>query len=492
MVHGLILSGTISILLHMPIWRNTILLKKAMKKKSLNQKNNIDLPSNVAPFLSDLFNQLNSEEVEYCVMRNYDSLPNSLGGSDLDILIAPEDEVAVREIVFRSIDRANGTAIGCSSTLGFFKVFAFGCNREAGNLWWGVRIDVNVGYSFRGIMVIDFKESLKLRTTHNGIKVLENGFAAVLGVIKEVLNNGQMPARYRRDASLSVQDDWERLSLTLAPMGDQGLSLFRQIILAESSEDEVAKQSRTLRRALFIQAFRNSPVAFIYARFLHEWAKVRRYLRPSGVIVAALGVDGVGKSTVINAIKPVLDDATHGALEIKHLRPGLLPPLKGMQAAQIGPVLEPHGSKPSGTLGSLFRLFYLTADYVLGYWLLLRPKIAKSPTVILFDRYCYDMALDPRRFRLEISRCVIEWFLHLIPKPDVVLCLHAEPEVILVRKQELPLAELTRQANALREFAQREPRAILVSTEGTIEEVRDNTLGLLQTRLSNRFLQSWL
>lgn len=35
----------------------------------MNQINSIDLPSNMAPFLYDLFNQLNSEGVEYCVMR---------------------------------------------------------------------------------------------------------------------------------------------------------------------------------------------------------------------------------------------------------------------------------------------------------------------------------------------------------------------------------------------------------------------------------------
>jgi thymidylate kinase len=209
----------------------------------------------------------------------------------------------------------------------------------------------------------------------------------------------------------------------------------------------------------------------------------------AGAIVAILGVDGVGKSTVISAIKPVLEDTTHCTVEIKHLRPGLLPPLarlKGLQATQIGPVLDPHGSTPSGVVGSVFRLSYLTMDYVLGYWLLLRPMIAKNPTIILFDRYCYDMALDPRRFRLGISRRVVDLFIRLIPKPDVVVCLHAEPEAILARKQELPLAEITRQVNALRELAQREPRAILVSTEGRIDEVRDRVLKALMDFFKRR------
>lgn len=433
-------------------------------------------------FFYELFGTLNKKKIDYVVMRNYQTLPHSSGGSDLDLLITPKDEMAVREIVFESIEHANGVAIGCSSTFGFFKVFAFGHNQWVNDSWWGLRIDVNVGYAFKGISAINLENSFKFQTLHNNIKILEPGFAATLGVLKEVLNNGRIPERYQPDAALAVQKDWENLSLALAPLGEKGLALLRRMILTESSKAHVVKQSRALRRALFIDAVRRSPIAFMRNRFLHEWAKVWRYLRPSGVIVVVLGTDGVGKSTIINAIKPVLEQATHGALEIRHLRPGLLPPLarlKGKQAVQIGPVLDPHGSTPSGTLGSLFRLTYLTLDYVLGYWLLLRPKIAKSPTVILFDRYCYDMMLDRRRFRLNINQRIIDWFMRWIPKPDIVLCLHADPDVILMRKQELPLAEVIRQVNALRELSQHESRAILVSTEGLIEEVRDCVLGEL-------------
>lgn len=440
-------------------------------------------------FLRNFFNSLNAAHVSYVVMRNYTSLPDTLVGSDLDILIAPEDETAIRQIIFNSIENANGAAIGCSSTLNFFKVFAFGRNTEADNNWWGARIDVNIGYAFKGTSVINLEDSFKLQTTHNNIKVLQHGFAAVLGVLKELLNNSQMPERYQIDAEQAVRKDWGRLSLALAPMGQEGLTLFRQMILAKGSKTDVIRQSRALRRALFTQAVRSSPMAFARNRFLHEWAKVRRYLRPSGVIVAVLGTDGVGKSTVINAIKPILNDATHGALEIKHLRPGLLPPLarlKGKQTVQIGPVLDPHGSTPSGMLGSLCRLAYLTMDYILGYWLLLRPKIAKSPTVILFDRYCYDMALDPRRFRLNINQCIIKWFIRWIPKPDIALCLHADPSVILMRKQELSTDEVIRQVNALRRFAQSYPSMILVSTEVKIEKLHDLVIDTLRSLLVKR------
>lgn len=206
-------------------------------------------------------------------------------------------------------------------------------------------------------------------------------------------------------------------------------------------------------------------------------------MKRAGCFIVILGVDGSGKSTVIEAITPSLNTITNNQIVAKHFRPGLLPPLarlKGKQAVQIGPVLDPHGSTPSGTVGSLLRLTYLTLDYVLGYWLLLRPKIAKSPTVIVFDRYCYDMVLDPRRFRINLPVGLVRWFIRLAPKPDLIICLHGNPAVITARKNELPLVEVKRQTEALLAFAKQEPNAVLVSTEGTVEQARDDVLVALR------------
>ena len=38
-------------------------------------------------FLNSLFNGLDFNKVSYCVLRNYEKLPNTTGNSDLDILI---------------------------------------------------------------------------------------------------------------------------------------------------------------------------------------------------------------------------------------------------------------------------------------------------------------------------------------------------------------------------------------------------------------------
>jgi thymidylate kinase len=182
---------------------------------------------------------------------------------------------------------------------------------------------------------------------------------------------------------------------------------------------------------------------------------------------------------LISAIAPVLERATNGALYVKHLRPGLLPPLSRLKLRHnepMGSATDPHGSKPSGIIGSLLRMVYLNADYFFGYWLVVRPKIARRPAVVLFDRYAYDMAIDPQRFRISLSGKLVSLITCLAPKPDIIICLHGPPEVVNARKKELPVEEIARQVSDLKEFAKNESRAVLISTDASLQEVSDRAL----------------
>ncbi len=438
-------------------------------------------------FLTYLFDNLNSSGIPYAVMRNYLTLPLSSGGSDLDIIVVPDDASKVETILFQTIEQANGVPLGIARTVGFFKIYTFGLTLQGSDTWWGQRIDVNVGLLFKGWPLLDDKVLFEFVQDHDGISVLSDGISGVLGVLKELLNNDKLSSHFLADATIAVKHEWEPIRLALRPMGVEALEVLKKLIVArDESEEDVALQCRKLRKILMVYGFRTHPLHFLRQRFQAWWSKVQRYLFPPGFIVAILGVDGAGKSTVIKAIKPVLDMATHNATSVFHLRPGLLPPLarlKGKDAIRCRPVINPHGSKPSGFFVSVFRLIYLTLDYMLGYWLKIRILIAKQPTIVIFDRYAYDMALDQRRFCLDLPTSLIRLFTRFAPKPDIIFCLYGSPDVIEARKKELPLAEVTRQITALKKFAKNEPRAVLISTEGTFE----NTQFMILSTLSRKF-----
>lgn len=358
--------------------------------------------------------------------------------------------------------------------------------------WWGVCVELYSGVSFKSaVPLVDIDALHERFEWHNKISVIPKDIGNTIGFVKELLSNGE------------PRKDKPQYFTSTSVLLSRNLSLFREVfrpfgvwatrnlsdILKSTSPIEISWCARKLRFALISKTFFKNPIGFLNRRLVHEFSRAERFIRPPGSVVVFLGVDGVGKSTVIQAILPTLKAATHNAVFLRHLRPGLLPPLarlKGRLQNPETPVVDPHQSTPSGPIGSLFRLAYLTLDYIVGYWLSVRPKIAKRPAVVIFDRYAYDMVLDPIRFRINIPARIIGWLAALAPKPDLIVCLYGSPEIIAARKHELPVEETKRQVAALRAFASRQPQAVLVSTDTSLEETRDQVLHAMGDALRAR------
>lgn len=55
--------------------------------------------------------------------------------------------------------------------------------------------------------------------------------------------------------------------------------------------------------------------------------KLKRFIHPIGYTIAFMGTDGAGKTTVINAVTPILNEAFHKGVHYEHMRPNCLPAL---------------------------------------------------------------------------------------------------------------------------------------------------------------------
>jgi len=440
-------------------------------------------------FLKIFFRELGAKRLRYAVMRNYDSLPESAGGSDLDILVAQEDVAAAVKVLLAAIAGVNGKVIGAVQTWTFFEVYVMGFSNGQ---WWGLCVELYSSVSFKSaVPLVDLKALYNRFELHNNISVIPRDIGNTIGYIKEILAHGALrkdKPQYQNSASFLMSRSTPLFQEIFHPLG-AGAASDLAGVLNGTTPSEIASRAMNFHSSVLTEAPARTPFRFLFLRVGHEFFRLRRFFRPPGAVIAILGVDGAGKSTVIQAILPGLNAATHNAVFVLHLRPSLLPPLsrlKGRKESPAGTIVEPHSSKPSGYLGSLCRLLYLSLDYVLGYWLIIRPRIAKRPALVIFDRYAYDMGLDPSRFRIGVPGWVAGWFAALAPEPDLIICLHGNPEIICARKQELPLEETRRQVEALRAFAARKKGAILIATDSSVEETRDQVLQALGDVLRTR------
>lgn len=66
-----------------------------------------------------------------------------------------------------------------------------------------------------------------------------------------------------------------------------------------------------------------------------------------------------------------------------------------------------------------------------------RSRTANQPTMVIFDRYAYDMALDQCRSRIGLPDRVARRFVALAPEPDLTSRPHGRPEGTAARNRVL-------------------------------------------------------
>lgn len=189
--------------------------------------------------------------------------------------------------------------------------------------------------------------------------------------------------------------------------------------------------------------------------------------------IAFLGTDGSGKSTIINAIIPLIERESTLSVLYEHMRPNYFPSLavalgkKENDETNNQVCSSPHASKPSGFLGSIVRLSYYWLDYTWGYF----RKVAFSKNVVwIFDRYYYDYLIDQKRARIKLPIGIIKLYGLFVPSPDLILCLGGNPEIVYARKPETSLDEVRRQTEALQGFCNSRKNAVWIDTTTTTEE----------------------
>jgi hypothetical protein len=239
------------------------------------------------------------------------------------------------------------------------------------------------------------------------------------------------------------------------------------------------------RLAADVRRHRRTPWR-LFLRGCFESARMaRRVQRPTGMVVAVVGPDGTGKSTVAHGLEHAALGAFRRA-DRRHVGPGLLPPPARLLGRRPSDGSFPHGRPPSGRLGATARLAYLWIDALVG-WLprMAVPRVRSS--LVVLERGWLDLAVDPRRYRLPGLARTVRMLGRALPRPDLALLLSAPGDHIAARKNELRANEIERQ---LRDWRSLLPhagrRAESLNAAAPVEHVVEGAREVVHAALEDR------
>jgi thymidylate kinase len=437
--------------------------------------------SGSARFLRSLFLLLDEHAVRYCVLHSWESLAREVL-SDVDVAVHPEDRAKL-PIVFRRLHESGYLLMQCLnySVNSFYYVF---CWFEGSSLRC-LPLDCIFEHWRSGLSVPSIKEVIAHRERAGDIWIPSRHHQFAYLLAKHTWKGKSSGAQAQRLKEL-VESIGRPQAEAIA--GQMFLGKWNQRLVAACLGGSLPSALERARNQPWITAVIRHPLLF--GRYLWEQTRrlVHRWLQPTGLLITVLGPDGSGKDTVIDGISQEVQRGFRRTA-FYHWRPNILLPRK-----PAPPVTDPHAIPPRGPfLSSLFLLGFVL-DYWIGYAFRIRPYLTRG-TLVVFDRYFYDVIVDPKRARFAGPAWFANLLARLVPSPDLTLLLDADAQLMFARKGELSVAELQRQRNAYRDLNVGIVARAIVRTDQEIDKtIADATAAVIQfmhQRLESRN-EEWL
>ena len=412
--------------------------------------------------MAHFFELLHSQGVNICVLRNYEGVSD---GSAHDIDCIPrQGQLPVLEEGICAFARENEA---CLDIVRRQYVHSFNIRFRNGVIltidviprihgWWGAAYLYNE----------EIWASAKRR---GNFWIPRPAHEAAMAFFQHLLWGRFYKSKYIDRLPLLIeQDKNEFRRIIVERFGKRWLCLTSWI-----NQQDVARIEQhvgELRRGLWANALKRDYRKTL-SRFLLLIAReVAITLGNRGLLVALVGPDGVGKTTLAGALKADWGSVFRDVVYF-HFRPPLMRSLD-INLPEGGEVqLRDLCLNPTfvAQMLSPARLLVSIARFNLGYWLRIFPALLRQKLVIA-DRYFYSYLLFPESVRYYGPHWLAQCLARLFPKPNLVFAFYAPPDVIRSRKSELPEWAIRKQLAGLSSICSIADTR-LINTNRSLEEV---------------------
>jgi len=439
--------------------------------------------------LSELFKKLESEGIRYCILHSYETLPDKVK-TDVDIAIEKSGLKSIDRILKVIADK-NGLKIIQKIHHGYQK-YAYILSPTYIHEPFRLQIDFFTDFSVRGYPKLVLNNfMINHRKQYKNFFIPDPKVEFIFSILRRILKKEITPSQISKLKELYLEDISQCRNLLLKYFPEKIVNEISQIIM-NKDVDLFKSRNKIYKKQLLIRTLRRN-FLFLPSYWISEILRAIKRLRyPVGFTVAFLGPDGAGKSTIAKKVIYLASGSFHGT-RIFYWRPELFP--------QMGELVElrkskkrkqnlnprPHDHKIQSPLKSIVRFWYYIVDYILGYYLKVFPlKVRKH--LCVFDRYYYDFLVDLFRYNFNIPSWLPRFLLPIIPKPDIVIYLHASPEELYRRKKELPFHELKRQISVYQSILSKLPNAHQINTNKPIDEIVSEIVSLILKKKAGQTL----
>lgn len=423
----------------------------------------------------DFCRLMEDQSIAYVILSGYRDYPERID-SDVDFMVSEQDFARLPELFRESgcIKGAQLLQVLQHETSAAYYIFA----QPVGAQLAFLHPDAAASYRRRGRMWLRSGDVLaSRRKSPNGFWIPAAHVEFHYYLVKRI-DKANVEAKHLETLAALMAENPEGCTKVLAECFGHNAPRVGQAI---TNGDVLwfAANKLQLRSDLSTMAPVEGTASRLLGRLLNFVRIGKRIARPTGLVVAVLGPDGSGKTTIIEHLERELSPAFR-RLQRFHLRPHF-----GKAKRNDAPVTNPHAQQPRSRLASEAKALLFLADYWIGWLLSVYPAKVES-TLVIFDRYYHDMLVDTVRYRLSERTLLVRWLAKGVPSPNLWLILDAPSDVLVARKGEISLAAATQLTAGYRQLAAELPNARLIETGGGLDETLTHAVAAVYDCLATR------
>jgi thymidylate kinase len=443
--------------------------------------------SELSSLLIPLFEEVEKKSIDYCVCGNYHELPDS---TSHDIDIWAKDIHVFQKTLLNVSQKSGFTLYLCNKTVTGFNNFFY---KAVENGLFFMQVDVLSECAWLPfIPIVRTKRIEEERLKYKNFWVAGPIVESTMHLLYPLVHFGKVKEKYRE--KIYLLKETTRFKVLLAEA--LGSKTADEIIAFIGAKDwqGLEREVKHLRVRLLINSLIKDNIKNFRAFFNFVTTNISRLFYPSGLFVVLMGPDGSGKTTIINDLSTKLNNCfTSGKIKKFYWRPFFLPRLsalvpfkkeKGNSENPVDAGLRTVSRHPVDRVKYLLKFLYYLLDFIIG-----RIRYQSNWSrggLVLFDRYYYDHMVYPERFGFHVPKWVMKSMMALIPEPELKIYLHASPETLMGRKQELPIEEIMRQDKEYKRIISSLDGGCLISTDRSLDETEKEIMKTCMSSMAKR------